>query len=301
MYFSFLYFFKPLGLFLRLFGVFPCVHTNVKSAPLQVSKFSLSWALVVLIGTGVSSFLQMPPLLISKVLTLLSLILNMCIVPAVILNIKPILNFISKFQNFDENMKLCFRNKPGLNHGKYYTHIMICIYLLCSMVMVGIYSYSNNSEYGFVTIFVYFLDGSIRIVYINAFPFLIIFFLQEMKTRFRTYHNYFSSLLKKVSYNKIQLEWFLDNSRLLYFQLVATVDSFNDCFGSCLLILFLVQFLQILLSLHVMLTTITPFIFIYIMSNVLGYIISTLSGDLILCVSIYKIFILQRETNWFMP
>lgn len=144
----------------------------------------------------------------------------------------PFTDLIFEIEMYDLQKQVLFYQHKSL-HNKYYgkrvvSALLFIVTLVLFHYIVGIYfSYTNAKSLDQIILFTVVVAMSM-----SSLPFTVLFvyFAYEIFLRYKSLHTYFINELNAV--NKNCHEQFLDNYRLLFFQLSRAQYKFIICFGS---------------------------------------------------------------------
>lgn len=144
----------------------------------------------------------------------------------------PFTNLISEIQIYDVKKKILFHQHRSLHKQQYgklvvYALTFILIFVLFYYIVGVMFSYTNTNTSDRVI-----LLTAIVVLNLPSLPFTVLFvyFAYEIFVRYKSLHKYFLNELNFVNENCN--EKFLDDYRLLFFQLSKVQYKFNICFGS---------------------------------------------------------------------
>lgn len=194
----------------------------------------------------------------------------------------PFTDLIFEIEMYDLQKKVLFYQHKSL-HNKYYgkrvvSKFLFIVILVFFYYIVGVFfSYTNVKIVDRIILFT-----AIVIFNISSLPFTVLFvyFAYEIFLRYKRLHTLFRNELNSV--NKNCYEQFLDNYRLLFFQLSRVQYKFSICFGSGTTLFYCyTYFLLLCLMRDALVTYHYPLILFFIVKVFLEmYLIASVAGNI---------------------
>lgn len=141
-------------------------------------------------------------------------------------------DLIFEIEMYDLQKQVLFYQHKSLHNKSYGKRVVSTLFFIIILVLfyyiVGVFfSYTNAKTVEHIILFI-----AIVILSMSSLPFTVLFvyFAHEIFLRYKSLHTFFINELNSV--NKHCHEQFLDNYRLLFFQLSRAQYKFTICFGS---------------------------------------------------------------------
>lgn len=280
-------YYRPIKIVFQLFGILPfseIIKVNQISDQVRFLNFYLFISLVLCIYPASYLFINQ----YSKYITIRLSILWQCFMLITFwlslsfFNLK-VFKLISGISKIENEFKYIFKCDVYKRHSKLHSFLWALIYIFA--IYLQIYIIMRHIKLNVDTLQIRLIHTCIMVFSLfNKFlavPFNFGFFCKELQFCFQTFNEYWKlRLTENMKCNTI-LESYMDKCRSLYFQLCATVDEFNSCFGHMLFLFFLEIFYTTITQLHYVVYFSSYYsvcVIIYMMS--VGYVVTLFAEQL---------------------